>query len=122
MGLRNTTGPAPLGSLGAVDIPTIEVGDAARRVAAGAPLVDVRQPDEYDEIHAEGAVLVPLDEVPDRVEEIRADGPVYVICKSGGRSAKAVEFLRQQGVDAVNVAGGTLAWAEADLPTGTGER
>jgi rhodanese-related sulfurtransferase len=45
---------------------------------------------------------------------------VYVICARGGRSAKAVEHLRQQGIDAVNVAGGTLGWIDAGLPTDHG--
>ena len=56
------------------------------------------------------AVLVPLATVPDNVDAFRGEGPVYVICKTGARSARACEFLAAQGVEAVNVAGGTLAW------------
>jgi rhodanese-related sulfurtransferase len=52
--------------------------------------------------------------------EIPTEVTVYVICKSGGRSAKAVEHLRANGVDAVNVAGGTLAWIEAGNAVETG--
>jgi rhodanese-related sulfurtransferase len=58
--------------------------------------------------------------VPERVGEVPTDRTVYVICARGGRSAKAVEHLRGQGVDAVNVAGGTLAWIDAGLPTDRG--
>jgi rhodanese-related sulfurtransferase len=58
--------------------------------------------------------------VPGRIGEIPADRPVYVICRSGGRSAKAVEHLRSQGIDAVNVTGGTLAWIEAGNAVETG--
>jgi rhodanese-related sulfurtransferase len=57
--------------------------------------------------------LVPLSEVPERVDAFRGEGPVYVICRSGGRSMKACEFLAHQGIGAVNVAGGTLAWIDS---------
>ncbi len=103
-----------------VDIPVIDVETMAAKLEAGLPVFDVRQPDEYEEAHAPGVVLVPLDEVPDRADEFPTDGEVYVICKSGGRSAKAVEFLRARGVDAVNVTGGTMAWIEAGKPVETG--
>lgn len=103
-----------------MEVPTIDVDTLATRLEAGVPVFDVRQPDEYEEAHAPGVRLVPLDQVPDRVEEFPTDGEVYVICRTGGRSAKAVEFLRNQGVDAVNVAGGTLAWIESGKPVETG--
>ncbi len=93
-------------------IPEIDVDELAARLEKGAVLFDVREPDEYQDAHVSGAVLVPLATVPDHVERFRVDGPVHVICKSGGRSARAVEFLQGQGIDAVNVAGGTLAWLE----------
>lgn len=104
-----------------MDIPAIDVETLADKLEAGSPVFDVRQPDEYEEAHAPGVTLVPLDQVPDRVDEFPTDGEVYVICKSGGRSAKAVEFLRQRNVDAVNVTGGTLAWIEAGKPVASGD-
>jgi rhodanese-related sulfurtransferase len=92
-------------------IPEIDVDELATRLERGAVLFDVREPNEYAEAHVAGAVLVPLATVPDAVDRFQAaGGPVHVICRSGGRSARAVEFLRERGVDAVNVAGGTLAW------------
>jgi rhodanese-related sulfurtransferase len=103
-----------------VDVPEIEVGAVPGRQAEGAPLVDVREPAEYDEVHARGARLVPLGEVLERVEELPTDRTVYVICRSGARSGRATEALRARGVDAVNVAGGTLAWVEAGLPVASG--
>ena len=59
-----------------------------------------------------GAVLVPLGTVPDHVDAFTGDGPTYVICRSGGRSMRACEYVAAHldGVDVVNVAGGTLAW------------
>ncbi len=94
----------------AMAIPEITVDDLAERLAAGAPLVDVREQVEYDEAHVGGAVLVPLATVPDNLDAFRSDGPTYVICKSGGRSMKACEFVAGHGIEVVNVAGGTLAW------------
>ena len=101
-------------------VPEIDVAELARQREAGAPLVDVRQPEEWEEFRAPGAQLVPLGELVERVDEVPSEGTVYVIYKSGGRSAKAVEFLRAQGIDAVNVAGGTLAWREAGHPVDSG--
>lgn len=94
-------------------VPAVDIGqlDAAR--AAGAPVIDVRQPEEYDTGHVPGARLIPLSEVGTRLSEVPTQGPVYVICLSGSRSARAVDFLRRSGVDALNVAGGTKAWIES---------
>ena len=103
-----------------MSIPEIDVTTANEKRAAGAFLLDVRQPDEYAEVHAPGVTLVPLGEVPDRVGELPTDTTVYVVCRSGGRSGKATEFLVAQGIDAVNVAGGMLAWEDAGLPTESG--
>lgn len=106
-----STGRTP--SIGRVQVPAIDIATLREELDGGAPLFDVRQPDEYEEARAPGALLVPLAEVPERIDEFPTDRTVYVICKSGGRSAKAVEHLRANGVDAVNVEGGTMAWIEA---------
>jgi rhodanese-related sulfurtransferase len=102
------------------EVPEVDVQELAEALEAGAPLIDVREPDEYAEVRARGATLIPLGEVPARSGEVPADRTVYVICRSGRRSASAVEHWRAQGFDAVNVAGGTLAWVEAGLPVETG--
>ena len=91
-------------------ITEITVDDLDERLAEGARLVDVRQPYEFDEARVSGAVLLPLATVPDNVDIFRGDGPVYIICKTGARSARACEFLASHGIEAVNVAGGMLAW------------
>ena len=103
-----------------VDVPEIDVDELERRLAAGATLVDVREPDEYDQVRVPGGILVPLQSVPDRLDDIPAEGTFFVICAKGGRSMAAAEFLRAEGRDAVNVAGGTTAWVDAGLPTESG--
>ena len=103
-----------------MDIPAIDVTELAALLETGVPLIDVREDDEYAEVRVPGAVLIPLGEIPDRVAEVPSGETVYVICAKGGRSAKAVEHLRQQGLDAVNVAGGTLGWIDAGFPTDHG--
>lgn len=96
-----------------MDVPEIDIAEAARLHGTGTPVIDVRQPEEYVEGHVPGAPLIPLAEVADRIAEVPAAGPVLVICKLGGRSRKAAEHLRAQGIDAINVAGGTMAWIDA---------
>jgi len=104
-----------------MSVPEITVGELARRMDAGdAVLFDVRNPDEYEWAHVPGARLVPLTDVPSRLAEFPTSGDVLIICKSGGRSMMAAEFLRASGVHAVNVAGGTLGWIDAGNPVETG--
>lgn len=87
-------------------------------VPAGAQLIDVREADEYAEVRAENAVNIPLSELVARADEIDSERDIYLICKSGGRSAQAGEYLEQaRGWDGIyNVAGGTTAWVERGLP------
>ncbi len=101
----------------AMEIPEVDVAQLSSLQAAGAPVIDVREDDEYAEVHVPGAQHIPLGQVPDRLDEVPREGTVYVVCARGGRSAKAVEHYRSQGIDAVNVAGGTLGWIDAGLPT-----
>lgn len=92
--------------------------EGQRRVQDGALLVDVREQNEYDVVHAEGATLLPLSEFETRYAELPRDRDLVMICRSGARSARAGEFLVQQGYGrVVNLAGGTNAWVEAGLPS-----
>ena len=101
-------------------IKEISVDDLAELLEQGVPLVDVREPDEYEAARVPGGVLVPLASVPERLEEFSADGPTYVICRSGARSMRACEFVAAQGREVVNVAGGTLAWVDSGRPVDAG--
>lgn len=103
----------------AMDIAEVDVDELADRLDRGAPLVDVRQPQEYAEARVPGAVLIPLDQIPERLHEL-PDGDLHLICRTGGRSAKAAEFLATQGRDATNVAGGTVRWIESGRPVDRG--
>ena len=91
--------------------PEVGFDELARALESGAPLVDVRMPDEYAVVHVPEAVLIPLPELATRAEELVKDRRVYVICASGGRSLVAAEALNRAGWDAVSVAGGTKGWA-----------
>jgi rhodanese-related sulfurtransferase len=95
---------------------------ALAALGENAVVLDVREPDEYAAGHVPGAVLIPLGEVVQRLDEVPQGGPLHVICHSGGRSARATAWLEQQGVEAVNVAGGTSAWIAAGQPVATGDR
>lgn len=107
---------------------TIDVKRLADQQANGEiDLIDVRMPTEYREVHADGAVNVPLDSLnPNAVIGMRngrSEEPLYVICKSGNRSSKAVQkFLDAGYSNVVNVDGGTTAWVDARLPVVRGKK
>ena len=95
-------------------IPQITVKELKRRLDAGedVQLIDVREPYEY-QIAQIGGKLIPQNDVPQRLAEIDRDREVVVQCRSGARSQKIAEFLKQAGyARVVNLAGGILAWSE----------
>jgi hydroxyacylglutathione hydrolase len=103
--------------LGHVD--TLSVHDLAKERPTGT-LLDVRTPGEWNAGHVEGAVHVPVGELPNRLGEVRRGQPVQVICGSGYRASIAASLLKRAGYDAVaNVVGGMSAWKAAGLPTTT---
>ena len=83
---------------------------------AGVFLLDVREDDEWAAGHAPEAVHVRLGELAGRTEEIPQDQEVYVICRSGARSAYAAQALAGAGWNTVNVADGMTGWAVAGRP------
>jgi len=92
---------------------------SADQVPPDAVLLDVREDDEWQAGHAEGAHHIPLGDLPARFHEVAglADGhALVVVCRSGGRSARAVAWLGDNGVDALNLDGGMGAWATAGRP------
>jgi sulfur-carrier protein adenylyltransferase/sulfurtransferase len=100
-------------------IPQLTVKELKARRDAGEDffLLDVREPYEY-QIAQIGGTLIPQNDVPNRLVEIPRDREIIVHCRSGARSQKIAELLKQSGYkDVVNVAGGILAWADEIDPS-----
>ncbi len=96
----------------------IDVKQAASMVQQGMFLLDVREPEEYAEVHAPNATLIPLGQLSSRLSELNAykDKPIAVMCRSGRRSAKAVQILQEAGFSKVrNISGGVTSWESAGL-------
>jgi rhodanese-related sulfurtransferase len=98
----------------APDVPQVTPSRARALLDDGALLLDVREDDEWSAGHAAGAMHVPLGQVGS--VELPRDRSVVVVCRSGGRSSKAVTALSATGVQAVNFEGGMTAWAAAGFP------
>jgi len=74
-------------------------------------LLDCREPWEYQTAHIEGAMLVPMRQIPQKLDDIPKDQPVVVYCHSGMRSFNAASWLKQQGVNAISMSGGIDRWS-----------
>jgi adenylyltransferase/sulfurtransferase len=95
-----------------------EMKRALDNPALGVKVIDVREPDEYQIAHVEGAVLLPLSTLARRFSELDPDQSYYLHCKVGGRSMHALHFLREQGFKHLkSVQGGILAWADQIDPS-----
>src|SRR5580698_4980033 len=91
-------------------------------VQPSAPVIDVRTPVEFAEVHVPQARSIPLDELKPGALPLAKDQPVYLLCRSGQRATKAAEkFAREGFTQPIVVAGGTLAWIGANLPVTRGE-
>ncbi|GGO73503.1 MULTISPECIES: rhodanese-like domain-containing protein [Nocardioides] len=96
-------------------IPTVTIDGVPDPLPEGLAVLDVREPVEWQHGHIEGAVHVPLMDLPQRLADLPT-GQTLVVCKVGGRSAQAVGYLAQQGFDVVNLDGGMLDWQAAGRP------
>lgn len=94
-------------------LPSVLVGDVDE--LEDPFLLDVREADEYEAGHAPDAVFHPLATIPEVWSTLPADRPILCICRVGGRSAQATAFLRERGLDAVNLEGGMQAWERFGL-------
>ena len=97
-------------------IPTTEVDAIPETIPADLVVLDVREPHEWAAGHIDGAIHIPLGEIPARVGELDPSARTLVVCHLGGRSARATQWLHAQGHDVVNVAGGMEAWELAGRP------
>ena len=87
-------------------------------------VIDVRQPDEYKDGHVAGALLIPVDDIMNRIEELPDDKELLFICAAGVRSGLACEMAAAMGVDSerlYNIEEGTPTWIGKDLPTSYGD-
>ena len=75
-------------------------------------VLDVREVEEFETLHLEGAHNLPLSQLADTFDQLDKDQLHYVICKSGMRSARACQFLSEQGYEVINVQGGMMAFEE----------
>jgi len=110
-------------------VPSVSPVELAQKIATHPEtlLIDVRTPKEFNGVHAETAVSIPLDEIsrdtllakiPDAVNR-----EIHLICQSGGRSRKALQKLQAEGLaNLINVEGGTSAWVQAGLPSVSGKK
>jgi rhodanese-related sulfurtransferase len=94
--------------------PSAEI--SVRELPTDRVLLDVREDDEWAAGHAPDAVHVPMTELAARLDEVPEADPLYVICRSGGRSQRVAQYLNANGWAATNVAGGMSSWAAVGLP------
>ncbi|MDQ6964848.1 MAG: rhodanese-like domain-containing protein [Mariprofundales bacterium] len=86
-------------------------------------IIDVREGGEYAAGHIPGTQHIALNTIPACSDAFCQDGDIYVVCRSGGRSAQAIKFLMKNGhrSNLINVTGGTMAWIKSGYPVERGE-
>ena len=106
-----------------VSLPTeITVTQAAQKRNQGAFILDVREPSEWTQFHIPGATLIPLGDLPKRLNEVPKDQEVVVVCRTGNRSAEGRDILLNAGYKKVtSMAGGVTQWQSQGLPIATGQ-
>jgi rhodanese-related sulfurtransferase len=80
-----------------------------------AALIDVREPAELATVRTDRAQPMPMSTFVDHLDELPGQ-PIYVLCQTGARSGRVVDYLEQQGFDAVNIQGGIVEWEAVGLP------
>lgn len=99
------------------EVPTVSVDQLPAQLPQGTVLLDVREDEEWAAGHIDGAIHVPMGQLPNRLQfdpgPLTQQAPLVVLCRVGGRSAQVVAWLVRQGYDATNLAGGMLAWEAA---------
>ena len=98
-----------------MSIPTVALSGVPDPLPEGLVVLDVREPVEWQHGHIEGAVHVPMNEIPGRLSDLPT-AQTLVVCKVGGRSAQVTGYLAEQGFDVVNLDGGMLDWEAAGRP------
>lgn len=94
----------------------ISMDDFVGRHGDDVTVVDVREADEYVSGHVPGAIFAPMSNITPRLAALPRDEVVYVICRSGQRSQAMADLMVAQGIRAVSIDGGTMAWINAGQP------
>jgi len=100
-----------------MNVPTVSVHDVTDHTSGDWVVLDVREPYEWAAGHIEGALHIPMGDIPTRVGELDPQARTLVVCHVGARSARVTAWLHQQGFDVANLAGGMDAWEGAKRPT-----
>lgn len=100
----------------ASDLSSVPAAELPAELSESVILLDVREDEEWQHGHAAGAVHIPMAEVPSRIGEVEPDAELFVVCRSGARSLRVVEYLARIGYEATNVDGGMVAWDAAGRP------
>lgn len=98
-----------------MQIPSTAVADVPDPLPEGMSVIDVREPVEWEYGHIEGSLHIPLMQLPQRLDELPL-GHLLLVCTVGARSAQAVAYLSQQGLDASNLDGGLVEWVHTGRP------
>lgn len=99
----------------------VSVAEALAMRDSGAFILDVRQPEEWNEYHVPDSTLIPLAELASRVDELPKDQEIVIVCRSGNRSAQGRNILLEAGFTQVtSMAGGLTQWRAAGYPTVSG--
>jgi len=110
---RSTGGHGSIVAVMPQQVPTVTVPELPAALPEGVTLLDVREPDEWAAGHAPEAVHIPMGDIAGRLNDLPSDNEVYVVCRSGGRSARVTAYLNANGWDAKNVDGGMQSWRAA---------
>lgn len=94
-------------------IPSTDIHGVPASIPSDLVVLDVREIDEWESGHIDGAIHIPLGDLPSRVGELDSAARTLVVCHVGGRSARATAWLQAQGHDVVNLDGGMEAWEQA---------
>jgi rhodanese-related sulfurtransferase len=97
-------------------VPSTDIHGVPTPIPPGLVVLDVRESHEWAAGHIEGALHIPLGDLPARVGELDPTAATVVVCHVGGRSARATAWLHAQGHDVVNLEGGMEAWEQAGRP------
>jgi rhodanese-related sulfurtransferase len=97
--------------------PEITVSEAYAKYQNGAFFLDVRTQDEWNQFHAPNSTLIPLDQLPSRLNEIPKDREIVVVCRTGNRSAQGRDILLNAGFTQVtSMQGGLTEWRDSGYP------